>query len=253
MIQFNKKEQKILNDKFKQLSFNEPNHKYYLNGKPIKYSVSGLIANFYEKFDFDDMVDMYANSRGLLPEQVASAWKGINDVSLDLGSNAHAFAEDYVRDDFDSSLLPENKKELGIVQFWNDISSDNLEILELEQIMCNLDESGYLFSGTPDITLRKKDNGHLIIMDWKTNKELFGYTYNKHLKEPFQYLEENNFNKYQLQLSFYQILLENAGYTVDDRIIIWLDEDKKKKKLYKTYRTEDFTKQLREWLQLKKQ
>ena len=53
---------------------------------------------------------------------------------------------------------------------------------------------------------------------------------------------------YTLQFSFYQILLEQAGFEVQSRVLVHLQEDEKTKKLYKTYKTQNVTEELLEWL-----
>lgn len=60
----------------------------------------------------------------------------------------------------------------------------------------------------------------------------------------FDNLLDSPYNKYQLQLSFYQILLEQIGLKVSSRKLIWLRPTGK----YELYNTEDYTDVLRDWL-----
>lgn len=85
------------------------------------------------------------------------------------------------------------------------------------------------------------------IVTHNTNEDLFKNHKGKKLLEPFKNLLDNPFNKYQLQFSHYQICLEDMGYSVEDRILIWLTEDNENMKFYKQYRTDDFTIELREY------
>ena len=64
---------------------------------------------------------------------------------------------------------------------------------------------------------------------------------------PFKKYTENPFNKYQLQFAHYQMCLEEAGFTVEDRILIWTTEDKDNMKFYKQLKTTDFTKELKNY------
>ena len=64
------------------------------------------------------------------------------------------------------------------------------------------------------------------------------------LQPPFEHLEQNNFNKYQFQLSYYQIILEQTGYDVSNRVIVWLKRDGE----YEIHSTTDYTKELRKCL-----
>ena len=92
--------------------------------------------------------------------------------------------------------------------------------------------------------------GESFIVTHNTNKTLTG----KYGKSPLfkinpdRKLTQNNFGKYTLQFSFYQILLEQAGFEVQSRVLVHLQEDEKTKKLYKTYKTQNVTEELLEWL-----
>lgn len=90
--------------------------------------------------------------------------------------------------------------------------------------------------------------GHSLIVTHNTNKKILD---DEEYPEDFLYhlspdhgLRQSNFGKYSLQFSFYQILLELAGFKVKGRVLIWLDEDKKAKKLYKTFQTKNVTSDL---------
>jgi hypothetical protein len=65
---------------------------------------------------------------------------------------------------------------------------------------------------------------------------------------PFELLLDNPFNKYQLQLSFYQILLEQIEcIKVSNRKIVWLVGDGE----YRLYDVQDYTPILLEILENK--
>ena len=59
------------------------------------------------------------------------------------------------------------------------------------------------------------------------------------------YLLENNFNKYQIQLSLYQLLFEQTGLKIEDRRIIHLKESGD----FLIYKTEDYTERLQYYLE----
>ena len=66
--------------------------------------------------------------------------------------------------------------------------------------------------------------------------------------EPFKALVDNAFNKYQLQFSHYQMALEEYGFEVESRVLIWLTEkDIEKGKYYKQYFTTDYTQELKNY------
>ena len=69
----------------------------------------------------------------------------------------------------------------------------------------------YLFGGTLDLLLYDTIQEGYIIGDYKTNKDLFKNYRGQTLKDEFSFLLQNSFNIYQLQLSLYQILLEQLS------------------------------------------
>lgn len=95
--------------------------------------------------------------------------------------------------------------------------------------------------------------GHSFIVTHNTNQSLTS-RYEKTLLykiNPERGLLQDSFGRYSLQLSFYQIILEEHGYEVQARILVHLEEDKKNKKLYKTYKTQDLTEEIKTWLETK--
>ena len=89
------------------------------------------------------------------------------------------------------------------------------------------------YAGTFDLLFYYKDEkddskSGLVIFDYKTNAELtkeFSRSYNKMLLPPFENLYDEALSLYTLQLSCYQIPLEDIGLKVIGRRIIWLKDD----------------------------
>ena len=94
----------------------------------------------------------------------------------------------------------------------------------------------YLYAGTGDIMYNKKKNSFLI-GDYKTNKDLFKNFKDQKLYYPFADMLDTPFNKYQLQLSYYQLMLEQVGIPVSQRILIWLNDDA----TYNAYQMKDMS------------
>jgi hypothetical protein len=66
------------------------------------------------------------------------------------------------------------------------------------------------------------------LADWKTNKELIKqYNRNKKIMmlDPFNYMVDEPLSHYTLQLSLYSMGLEQLGYKMTHRIIVWLKDD----------------------------
>ena len=103
-------------------------------------------------------------------------------------------------------------------------SGKNKELTNLKQDYC----------GTFDLLMYYQDpNGDedrsgLVILDYKTNGELrseFSHSFGKMLLEPFGDMYDEALSLYTLQLSAYQIPLEDIGLKVIARRIIWLKDD----------------------------
>ena len=108
------------------------------------------------------------------------------------------------------------------------------------------------YCGTFDILFYYKDptndeNSGLCIFDFKTNKDLrkdFSRENGKFLLPPFGELYEESLSFYILQLSCYQIPLEDIGLKVIARRIVWLKDDGS----YELLPLQDVTDRLREVL-----
>ena len=89
------------------------------------------------------------------------------------------------------------------------------------------------YAGTFDLLFYYKDDeddskSGLLICDYKTNKELtkeFSRAKNKMMLHPFENLYVESLSNYTLQLSCYQIPLEDIGLKVIGRRLIHLKED----------------------------
>ena len=79
-----------------------------------------------------------------------------------------------------------------------------------------------------------------LIPTHNTNEDLFKNYKGKTLLSPFEDLLDSPYNKYQLQLSMYQLLFEQCGFEVESRRIIWL----KPNGTYENFKTEDLTQKL---------
>lgn len=251
----NYKEIKQINTKlkepFKKLRFEETEHKYWVEGddRPIK-SVSTHLKHFYDEFQTDIIAPKYARSRGLDLDDVRNAWTGEGDIANAHGTKVHLVGEDYVRwKFFQECERPEifDKQSLATTEFINDLPDYLIPVATELQMY----SEKYWFSGTADGILYNTRNGKFIIYDWKTNKSLVddSKAYLKRIDRKHK-LRQDNFGKYTLQFSFYNYLMKEAGFDVQSRILVWLNEDKDSKKLYRTYKTTNLIHELESFLDL---
>lgn len=200
---------------FWDLQFFEETHTYKVNDE-IYPSVSSIMGRFKNPFDTNKVAFFVAKGRGITTEQVLQEWEENKNKACELGTKTHAFGENYC-----SSSMPTSGFEEAIVKFYNDLPEYIVPVFRELQMY----SKKYKFAGTADLILYNKNTQKYIIVDYKTNKELFKNYKNQKLLPPFDNLLDNNFNKYQIQLSAYQYLLEQTEIEVENRRIVWLKED----------------------------
>jgi len=230
----------IIKESFKDLVFNEKEHIYSVDDKPFNGSVSKLIETFYEKFNAPKIAARTAKYRGISTEEVLAEWTATNKEAIERGNRVHLFGELYP---FNRSLKPSCPQEEAVVKFWNELPEWIIPV----GVEIKMYHKVFMFPGTADILLFNTKNQQYIIADYKTNKDLFKNFKEKKMLGIFNQFLDNPFNHYQIQLSFYQILLEQLGIKVYKRRIIWLQLDGN----YITYDTQDFTQELGQYLEIK--
>ena len=222
--------QNKIKEYFKELQFDAQKHSYEVRGKPLT-SVSKTISKYVEKVDFDKIAGFIAKRDGITKAEVLAMWAAKRDNSCLQGTIVHSFGENYFK-----GKQPTNGFEKAIVKFWDNIP-DYIEpfLFELQMFSETLG-----IAGTSDIILFNNKTGKFIIADYKTNEDLFKNYKGKTLLAPFEDLLDSPYNKYQLQLSMYQLLFEQCGFEVESRRIIWL----KPNGTYENFKTEDLTQKL---------
>ena len=230
-----------LHDCFNGIEFKDNGHIYEVNGQKLRYSVSGLIKFFVIPFDREGISINTAKKRGISQTELLGEWDDKRDNACNMGNKTHFFGEGYM---FNRELIPETGLERAVVKFWNDLPIHIIPVIP-ELIMYH---KKYLFAGTTDILLYNTMTGKFIICDYKTNEDLFKNFKEKKMLKPFDDLLCCPFSHYQLQLSFYQILVEQSGIEVSNRKVIWLQHDGN----YKIYDTKDYRSTLIKYLETNK-
>lgn len=226
-----KKELKLF---FKGLTFEEHQHKYRLGDKLITKSVSTLIKDFCVPFDEDTISRNKSEREGGTQQDYLNEWHDKRDKSIFTGKQAHLFGELYT---FNRALRPKSNFDLAIMKFWKDLPSYVIPLV----VELPMYHKTKFYAGTPDCILLNTETNNLIIIDYKTNIDLYKNFKGKKLTERFSSYLDNPFNKYQIQLSYYKILLEQTGYFVSTTKIIWLKPDGN----YELFDTKDLTQYLR--------
>lgn len=219
---------------YKGLTFEDSIHKYFVKGVPINKSVSVLIKDYCLPFNRHLLSLQVAKKRGITQKEVLDEWDKTALEAINRGKEAHLFGELYP---FNNDLRPQSQFEIAIMKFWADLPP------HIKPVVCELQmyHKEKLYAGTADIILYNELTGKFIIGDYKTNKDLFKNFKGQKLTGRFSNFLDNPFNKYQLQLSYYQILLEQCGVEVSDRKLIWLLPTGE----YKLYDCQDLTQYLK--------
>lgn len=229
----------ILNSSFDGIEFEPVEHKYTVEGQELT-PVSNTLKDFYEEFDTDQKAIEYAERHGGDPEEIAQRWRQTGIDACAFGTAVHDFGERFFSD---SSLQPSNNHEEAVVSFWKDLTRNKPYILKLAPEL-QVFSVKLRTAGTIDILLYDQFKQGVIIADYKTNKDLYKNFMGKTMYEPFEFLLDMPLSHYELQLSTYQVLLEEAGIKVVDRWIIWLKPDG----TYENIQGRDFSVKIKEEL-----
>lgn len=243
--------QKILDTYTNKLIFLEGPHEYYLDG--VQYMCVSDVTHKYKPKTSEQMAegcvkkwqrdqDPSYKYYGMSKEEILAIWAKISGEACDFGTNVHAFGESmfyYMTEQYDKILpecksqfekgypVPLNPHEEAVVKFWDDLPDNIVPVLAETKVF---NRNGTPYAGTFDILFYyvdapgSKKNG-LMIFDYKTNKDLYKNFKEQTLLWPFNDLLDQNESYYVLQLGCYQIPLENLGYNVVARRLIWLRPD----------------------------
>ncbi|MCJ8334908.1 MAG: hypothetical protein MJH10_11755 [Epibacterium sp.] len=226
---------------FKDLKIDKASHTYTLNGKVLP-SVSSKLGDFYKPFN--PVVAKYVARRdGKTEAQVLKEWKTGNTIAINKGHRVHDFAENWANGKLD---YPRDDQEMGVIQWWLD-KPDSWDLVQAELMAYS---KTYSYAGTMDLLFLNRETGKYVIADWKTNKDLFKNYKKQKLLPPFQTWLDNPLNKYKIQLNYYQLCLEELGFEIERRVVVWLHP--KKGKLYQEFEVTDLTKRLKRYEQTRR-
>jgi ATP-dependent exoDNAse (exonuclease V) beta subunit len=210
----------LLENAFKDLSFVESTHRYYVKGEPLETSTSGVIKNFYKAFNTSKQAERKVQQllEVITKEEVLDNWGILNKLSTVEGTKTHVFGELYP---FDRSIETFNNQELACKKWWDNMPSF-LHPLVMEQTMYHFK---YMFGGTADVTLFNEKTGNIILADYKTNKNLFNH-FDKNMLDEWDFLLNESFSHYIIQLNIYKIMLEQIpGINVESMCLVYLNRD----------------------------
>ena len=239
-----------IKDSFKDLIFDEGPHKYYWHGKTIP-SVSRTIDQFVEPFPTEkkaqECYEKYYNDPTskyyqMTASDIKKQWKQKNDNANNQGTLAHAFGEnamhymvgdyDAISDDFKDRLV--NGKfeartgfEKAIVKFWNDMPDEYVPMLVENRVYAMCGKEIPVYAGTFDLlvycTIPGKEG--LIIMDYKTNEDLYKNFNGKTLLPPLTEFLDSPFEHYRIQQFLYCRALREINIHIKAKRLIWIKQN----------------------------
>ena len=249
--------EKILST-FNKLQFVEETHQYFLpdtKGNLIEYDcVSNVTHKFVPHENWDLIAENYAIKHNKPKELVQEEWHYNNIRATNSGTGVHLYGEmwmelflghpdnicDIIKPQYqDGYLLPHSPKEEAVAKFNEDLfrTPNMYPVLAETKVYTGVNENvkklNNNYAGTFDILYYFKyptdnEKSGLLILDYKTNNDLYSkynIDNNKMLLEPFTNMVNQNLSLYTLQLSCYQIPLEDIGMKVLGRRIIWVKPD----------------------------
>lgn len=151
-------------------------------------------------------------------EQFIQQWNNKRDASCEKGTIEHKIREDSLIDELNGmspvfdldDLIERSLFQHPITELGDKMS---LDIRELEfgkwypEVI--LENDDLELCGTADLFKKERDGRYIIVSigDWKTNEKIDVHNkFKTKLFVPVSHLDECNYNKYRLQLSFYYVL-----------------------------------------------
>lgn len=237
-----------INSSFNDIVFKEDTHQYFLpkaNNKEL-LSVSTMTHRFVPKVDWDEVCLNTANKIGVDFDKLKESWAYNNVKATNSGTHAHEYGESwfyFARGEVDKVLpaykrqiekgyfLPNFKKEEAIEKFYNWYFTQPALYGVFAETQVYTEKYGY--AGTFDLLMYYKHpmddtKSGLIIFDYKTNADIhnkFNRDKGNTLLPPFENFIDEAESHYAMQLSAYQIPLEDIGLKVIGRRLIWIKDD----------------------------
>ncbi len=189
---------------FKHIWFYPTNHTYYNSRikEFLESTTTYLSRTVFPKFEADKVSEIVASKNGVTKEEVLMQWR----KKADLGTRVHEGFEQLFnrkRIDFSSSFSDIEDYEKVMMEVVRWFYQEGYTALHTEFVI-----GSNRLGGMIDLLACNKDGIH--IFDFKTDREIRFHNPYSSCYEPFQYLEDTNYNKYRFQLSIYKRIFESV-------------------------------------------
>ena len=201
------------NPKGVQITFEEESHTYETDLVNNFTSSSGIIHEFFPQFDPVEVSNRIAAKKGTTPEALRQEWEDNKNTACTYGTRVHEVAEYHFTGKPHLNHQPQNEKEFKTFQVAQ--QAVNMLKSQFQLIGCELIvfSERFRIAGTMDLLMWDPATQSVLILDWKTNKEIKQSAYqNETGYAPLQHIQNCNYEHYALQLGVYQFLMEQEGY-----------------------------------------
>lgn len=244
-------------ERFKKFHFEEEPHIYWwLNENMPKYaqytqaqhSMTQLIHKYTNPFDAEKIAPFSAKKLGMTTQAVLDMWQFENKVSTTKGTYIHKYMEykwlgkptyHYPPEDviaiFGYDVLADKWPKLTAIadKFYEDYK-DRIIPVGLELVV---GDEYYSLCGSVDFLAYDKQTDSLIILDYKSNKEIKTTNkYNQYMLNELKHLDDINYIHYSLQLNGYQHIIEkNTDLRLHNtHFLVWINENNDDYVIYTT-------------------
>ncbi len=203
-----------------QVTFREHDHKYFsVEGKEL-ISTSTLVSLYKPVFDpTGAILARCAEKEGKTIEELQAEWDKKRIDAADRGTSFHKQAEEWVKTrQAPTGTDKDIVEQLTKFKFRGRIHAETI-----------VAASSLGIAGTVDL-IDEYGNNELDVWDYKTNKELKkkGFFDRKtrrfsKMLYPISHLDDCNFIHYSLQQEIYAIILEENGYWVNDKTLLYIN------------------------------
>lgn len=240
-------------NKFKHIEYEDEPHIYTINGNKI-VSGTGFVHMYTNEFDSKKYAPGSAKKAGVTVDEILVQWAFVNKFSTIKGTLTHNFMENL----WWNKVFPYDSKLARDASFTQEEEENLIERFEALKIMCRKfyndfndkliplaselvigDETlpiydpitGVLKSmglcGMIDKLFYSVKTKSIVIFDWKTNKKIeYSSKYGKHMKGKLRFLEDCNYEHYNVQLNLYKFILERmTNIKISGMFLVWLFEE----------------------------
>lgn len=199
-------------------------------------SCTTFIKNYQQPFQKGYWLKKKAKEYNISSEELETQWDKDRIIGTTRGSMVHKYLENlWVNKDYpleypkfihtlnSLEFIAFHKSFERLKTFVENFINDHQHLIPIK-LEAVLGDSELGISGTCDALVYDTKKECFAIYDWKTDKKIDIVNKYQNFKKPLTHLSQCEFNKYSLQLSIYQHLIErNTNIKIGYRKIVWFN------------------------------